>query len=105
MPDEQTTLGFDKLPRSYSRQFEAWWKLYPRKINKSLAFKAFQKAIRIESFEVIMRHTLAISESPKGKGKFCPHPTTYLNGQRWGDDPQEWTDAREAEDDSDKWVF
>ena len=33
------------------------------------------------------------AKSPKAKGEYCPHPTTWLNSGCWEDDPKEWQDG------------
>lgn len=75
--------------------FEDFWKLYPRKVDKGKA-KTKWKAICNKpakdrpTFETIQ---MAIQEQKKTdrwkEPKYIPHPTTWLNQERWLDDPAE----------------
>lgn len=70
-------------------QFEDFWKQYPRRIGKGAARKAFEKALKLASFEEIetgLRRQLSYYQSREQQ--FIPHPTTWLNQERWADDPQ-----------------
>lgn len=67
-------------------KFITWWSAYPRKINKSLAEKAFNKAYKKHGEKVFnLDHP-----SLKAKdSKFIPYPSTYLNQERYLDVGQE----------------
>jgi hypothetical protein len=80
----------------YSKEFEDWWQHYPRRVQKGAASKAFRAALKRADLATIMESTVAFAKSPKGKGEFCPYPATWLNQDRWADDPAEWQDARQA---------
>lgn len=70
-------------------QFETFWKIYPRRIGKGAARKSFEKALKLESFDGIMaglQRQLAYYSSKEQQ--FIPHPTTWLNQERWSDEPQ-----------------
>ena len=70
--------------------FAEWWKAYPRKVGKARALKAYRNAIKkIEPAE-LLRITKLFADTPKGKGDYCPYPATWLNDERWTDDPAEW---------------
>lgn len=69
--------------------FEEFWKLYPRKTNKSFAKKVFEKLnVNDELFTKIVK---AIDQQNKTVWKdkdqqYIPHPSTWLNGERWEDE-------------------
>lgn len=73
--------------------FERFWKEYPRKVNKQNAKTAFEKAFRRLRFahdaesaiEVILKGVRIYSARANPEA-LC-HPTTWLNGSRWEDDP------------------
>lgn len=71
-----------------SDPFDQWWSLYPRKIGKAAARKAYERVTRtvptsvLHEALVVQRGALA-TENARG---FCPHPATWLNGGRWEDD-------------------
>jgi hypothetical protein len=74
----------------YMVQFEEFWKLYPRKVNKAKAQKAFLGLKPTEKlFKTIMASLDKAKESRewvKEEGQYIPHPTTWLNGKRWEDE-------------------
>ncbi|MEN3145714.1 hypothetical protein ABCW43_00205 [Neorhizobium sp. IRAMC:178] len=70
-------------------QFETFWRTYPRRIGKGAARSKFERALKITSFEEIMagiRRQLAYYASREQQ--FIPHPATWLNQERWSDEPQ-----------------
>ena len=71
------------------KAFEEFWILYPRKVAKPKAFDAFVKAIkkaRLETILVAVRAGLKSDSWRKEGGQFIPHPTTWLNQERWADE-------------------
>ena len=67
--------------------FEEWWKVYPRKVGKYKASPAFAKACHITNFDELLEATKRFAKVCEGQDKqFIPHPTTWLNQQRWKDD-------------------
>ena len=74
------------------RAFDRFWAEYPRKEAKPKARDAFMKINPEE--ELLDKMLTAISkwkeseQWQKDGGQFIPHPTTWLNQQRWNDEPQ-----------------
>ena len=70
-----------------STEFDAFWKDYPRKVNKGTAKKAFEKALKQTDLQTIMAglETLRIQVAGKGQ-EFIPHASSWLNGERWTDE-------------------
>jgi hypothetical protein len=72
------------------RRFDAFWSAYPRKVAKDDARKAFEKRDPDDELLAVMVSALnAQALDPdwqKEKGKFVPHPATWLNGARWTDE-------------------
>lgn len=66
--------------------FEMFWKSYPRKIDKKKAKRAFLKALKSATVAEIggglkrWKPYWAVRDP-----EFVPHPTTWLNGERWND--------------------
>lgn len=70
--------------------FEDFWKLYPRKLAKSAAVKAWKKLnptgdLKKAMIEAIQGQMLS-ADWQKDNGQFIPHPATWLNGRRWEDE-------------------
>jgi hypothetical protein len=65
--------------------FEDFWCLYPRKVSKLSAARAFKRAATSEAIkDAIME---AVRGAWWGKDKqFIPHASTWLNGRRWEDE-------------------
>jgi len=77
--------------------FDEFWKRYPRKRAKGAARKAFER-IRWtpETWEKLLK-ALEWQAREWTDPQFIPHPSTYLNQERWEDEPDlppvicEWT--------------
>lgn len=67
--------------------FDAFWSVYPRKVAKGHARKAFAKACKLADPSEIVgaagKFAYAMQDTEK---QYVPHPTTWLNGERWDDD-------------------
>lgn len=70
-------------------EFETFWAIYPKKVAKADARKAWAqtKSVRPD----IAKLVLAIQQACKteqwmrGNGQFIPYPATWLRGERWDD--------------------
>jgi len=64
--------------------FEEFWKNYPRKADKKKARVSFDKMTPDQQNKALndcLTRFLGVEKC------FIPHPTTYLNGERFEDDP------------------
>lgn len=68
--------------------FGEFWKLYPRKVAKANAEKAFKKKCKDEqTYTAIMRGLQNYVTACKGKDpQYIAHPATWINGERWNDE-------------------
>ena len=74
---------------SAERDFEDWWKVYPRKVDKGHARKAYVKARKVASQFELAEGVTRFATASKAKGtppEFIPHAATWLNGERWLDE-------------------
>lgn len=72
--------------------FEAFWKCYPRKVDKGHARKAFATALKRADAPTISQGARRYAEAVKGKDpKYIAHAATWLNGDRWLDEPERST--------------
>lgn len=69
--------------------FGCFWEVYPKKVNKKDAFKAFKA---IKHIDKLLPDIIADVETKaqtkdwqKQNGQFIPYPGTYLRGERWND--------------------
>lgn len=68
--------------------FDRFWNVYPRKAGKQAAVKAWAKAIKSTSPDVIVDGASRFAADPNLPEKqFIPHPATWLNAGRWDDEP------------------
>ena len=92
-PRNESNARLDKTRLDKTRntaRFEKFWSLYPRKEGKKKAEQAFDKID--PSAEVFAKMLKGLEAHKAGEqwtkddGKFVPHPTTWLNGERWEDE-------------------
>ena len=75
--------------------FDEWWQAYPRKVGKGQARKAYTTALRKASDTVLLDAAREFAKRTKDADpKFIPHPATWLNGERWTDQPDVKKPAR-----------
>lgn len=69
--------------------FDDFWAVYPRRVAKLRARKAWKKATEEYSADDIIEGAkwfAAICASEGKEAQFIPHPATWLNDGRWLDD-------------------
>jgi DNA-binding transcriptional regulator YhcF (GntR family) len=69
--------------------FLAFWQAYPRRIGKGAARTAFARSLGFADGNKIVQAAIAYAAhcvEAKIEQKFIPHPTTWLNAERWEDD-------------------
>lgn len=71
--------------------FASFWELYPKKVGKKEATKAFAKLKANQTLFHQIASALATQAASqewiKDGGAFIPHAATWLNGERWKDEP------------------
>lgn len=70
------------------RDFDEWYAAYPRKRGRGQAIKAYRSARKKVSRDTLM--DCMIEQIPtliKEGVNFAPYPATWLNGERWADEP------------------
>ena len=69
--------------------FLAFWNAYPRRVAKGAARISFTRALDLADGNEIVQAAIAYAAhcvEAKIEPKFIPHPTTWLNAERWEDD-------------------
>ena len=67
--------------------FESFWRVYPKKVGKKDAMKAWSK-VKEERREEVMRGLsshVVCDQWVKDEGRFIPNAATWLNAERWDD--------------------
>lgn len=88
------SIGKDKTsyPSGENDGFEKFWSMYPRKIGKGAAEKAFKKYKPDDDLLATMLTALSAQKRSeqwaKDGGQFIPYPATWLNQRRWEDVPE-----------------
>lgn len=95
---------------NYTEEFESWWELYPRKVGKPNAARAYHKAVaevhrtgvhfkeNLDSPDeyLLIRVLQFVQAWPdtrqKTDGKYIPHASTWLNNQYYLA-PDEFSDS------------
>jgi hypothetical protein len=68
--------------------FDEFWALYPRKVAKAVARKAFARLTeqqQLDACKAIDDH-IVYWKVKEVELEFIPHPSTWLNGERWEDE-------------------
>lgn len=85
---ESVKLKGDAAPELVA--FDRFWVIYPRKVGKSAAEKAWSKIkVTADLFDLMAKALAAWTVSTdwtKDGGQFIPHASTWLNGKRWEDE-------------------
>ena len=83
-----------------SAHFDAFWSVYPRKVGKGAARKAYAKVVdgkpnaHHELYQTVQLYRTATDGWKPEDRKFIPYPATWLNQERYHDNPSEWVDAK-----------
>lgn len=79
---------------TFDAKFTNWWFFYPRKYGRGAAKRSFKVALKKVDYETLLNSTREYSEIvaqwPVDQQQYVPHPSTWLNQERWDDDRQEW---------------
>jgi hypothetical protein len=77
-------------PLGETADFDEFWRVYPRRVGKQDALKAWNKLRPDADFLSRMLSALERQKKTpawqKDQGQYIPHPATWLNGRRWEDD-------------------
>lgn len=100
-PDTRHQTETPKPPAATPDGFAEFWRVYPKKVGKPAAEKAFRSAKVNGHLPEVLADVQAKTNSPawtKDGGQFIPNPATYLNQRRWedlppsaGDQADDWT--------------
>lgn len=73
------------------QSFEIFWGIYPRKVGKGNAKKSWMKIKPDENIcrkiAKSLQESMQSEQWQKDSGQFIPHPATWLNQERWEDEP------------------
>ena len=77
-----------KLLESLENDFEKFWDIYPRRVARADAHRAFSKHYEKHGSKILegAKRLAADPNAPADK-KFIPYPATWLNREGWDDEP------------------
>ena len=88
--------------------FNQFWSIYPKKVNKKGCFKAFCKIKNLQTELHLILDAVERAKNSKGwqkdNGQYIPHPTTFINQERWKDEQEETRDDKLQTIDMTGWV-
>lgn len=88
LPPHGEAAGGTASSRPMGDAFAEFWRVYPRRVGKRAARAAFERAARRASVDVILEGARRFAADPNlPEPRFVPHPATWLNQDRWEDDP------------------
>lgn len=89
-PESNKESNNKRIKKQSLVRFDEFWSEYPRKISKKSAIRKWT-TLKCDKFadEIIRNVKARNAEEWKGKEmQFIPHPTTFLNQERWKDEPE-----------------
>jgi hypothetical protein len=69
-----------------SARFDEFWAVYPRRVAKEAAKRAWAKAIKLAAAAEIIAGARAYAAVPGREPKYTKHPATWLHGGCWQDE-------------------
>lgn len=88
-PEEEKNKNKNKI-NIYSNEFEQFWNIYPRKVDKKKALAAFKKAMKRHPLEKILFGTEKYMIQTQNTDKqYIKHPATFLNNDSFIDGYEE----------------
>lgn len=77
----------DVFASEITPDFGTFWELYPRKVARKAAERAFARVVKADYQELFAGLLLWRREwLRRGEMEFVPHAATWLNGERWTDE-------------------
>lgn len=90
----QTVIEPKRNPKEPSGNAEKLYSMFPRKQGRLAALKAITKALKAETFGVLLEavtaYAAAVALWSEDDHCFIPYPATWFNEERWKDDRKGW---------------
>jgi hypothetical protein len=83
----KTTVKNTNLENTGDRDFERFWSIYPKKDDKPVARKAFEKALGRTTLEQIIEGAERYRNDSNREQAYTKNPSTWLNADAWENDP------------------
>lgn len=90
-PPRKPSAKAPRPPVAASVDFDRFWAAYPRKDNRANAVRAFAKAVKAGHSPGFLadqaERWASLWAAERRDRQYIPMPTTWLNGERWNDQP------------------
>ena len=70
-----------------NKGFDQFWAIYPKKDDKPLAKRSFEKALKRANLDVIVAGAERYRDDPNREQLFTKNPSTWLNADAWENGP------------------
>lgn len=74
-------------PELLNKGFATFWAIYPKKDDKPLAKRSFEKALKRATLDVIVAGAERYRDDPNREQLFTKNPSTWLNADAWENGP------------------
>ena len=78
------------MPKTgYTGDFEKFWKIYPRRVEKMHAFKMWERALKFSDAAAILLGAQRYADwcrAAQREDQYIAHPGTWLSRGRWDDE-------------------
>ena len=94
----QQTLNHKDKDKDIDKEtsFDEFWNIYPRKVGKAEAERAYLKALKVATPEQIIAGAKKYADDKNRIPIYTAHPSTWLNQGRWEDEPIPSREAQTA---------
>jgi hypothetical protein len=88
-PLHKKTITKNKITKNNERiysdsEFDSFWSLYPKKVDKGAAVRAFRRAIKNNDVALVIQGAKRYAEDPNLPEKqYIKNPATWLNAEAW----------------------
>lgn len=87
------TIAIEPESKNQTTPFDEWWQIYPKKVNKQAAIKAWKKAIKTVDPQHIIEATRQQTQTPdtplSADPQYIPYPATWLNAGSYDNEYQQ----------------
>jgi hypothetical protein len=85
---EENRIDKNRIEHIPKIAFDEFWNLYPRKVNRKRSeqkWNSLEEPVQ-QLILATLPKQIASSQWQRDNGQYIPHPTTYLNNERWNDE-------------------
>lgn len=89
-PPHKNTIEKNTIDKNKERElFDEFWAIYPKKVDKAIAFRQFRRALNRVGFETILAGVIKFANDPNlpTEKRFIKNPATWLNADAWENGP------------------